>query len=514
MNRIIIVIFFLGLVIVGGLIFLSSYPAGYSDPSTEEQIDSVQTLQMTLTSEVLKMNIDSSLVIGEQFRSGHVKRSDLSDYLTLTDDGYSIDLKHHSLLTSATVIGDTIYTSGGFGSKKYFAFGLESGQLIWAIDLDDDGPSPAVQQDSLLIFNTESCTIFAINRFSGEMVWSYWLGDPLLSTPMLAHGNVYTTYPNLTMYVDSTLSASYQRIKPRNPFISINAQNGDINWQKWLDGDVLVSPVAYEGNIFLTSFPGTVYKIDAKSGDILAAVSLHATSPPTIADGKVFVAKRVEGDTIRESIAVLRASDLAFMDEFHAVDAPHLDQNIQQNSDLKSKSMYLDAANGFSAGAPLTANARAAERNIGQSNVSSFQTFQASTIVYQFAKLFCLKGNTIYRIDAKEKTTDWTYRIDGDMKKHGGTMATTPLVTEKYVVTVSYTGQLLVLSTEDGRLLFEKDLKKNVRTAPVISHGLVFVPTTDGQLMCVDTKLPDLDGWGMFMKNNTHNLSVEKPLES
>ena len=37
------------------------------------------------------------------------------------------------------------------------------------------------------MINTESCTLFALDAATGKMRWSYYLGDPLLSTPTIAN---------------------------------------------------------------------------------------------------------------------------------------------------------------------------------------------------------------------------------------------------------------------------------------------------------------------------------------
>ena len=46
-----------------------------------------------------------------------------------------------------------------------------------------------------MVYNTESCTIFAHDAKSGKLLWSYWLGDPLMSSPSIAAGRVFAAYP-------------------------------------------------------------------------------------------------------------------------------------------------------------------------------------------------------------------------------------------------------------------------------------------------------------------------------
>ena len=45
------------------------------------------------------------------------------------------------------------------------------------------------------VFNTESCTIFGLDAVSGEMKWSWFLGNPLTWAPTIADGRVFAAYP-------------------------------------------------------------------------------------------------------------------------------------------------------------------------------------------------------------------------------------------------------------------------------------------------------------------------------
>ena len=47
--------------------------------------------------------------------------------------------------------------------------------------------------DDVVVFNTESCTLFSLDANTGKHLWSYYLGDPLTSTPTIGNGRVYTS---------------------------------------------------------------------------------------------------------------------------------------------------------------------------------------------------------------------------------------------------------------------------------------------------------------------------------
>ena len=483
---------------------------------TKVEIKSITTLPVDSTfsktidfkSEVLQFERDTLLKFQTKFKQGHVKQGKLEGYLTKNEDGYTIKLKSKTPITTPTIVDDLLYVSGGFGSKSYFCFKIEDGSLIWAIDLDDDGPSSAVVMGSLLVFNTESCTIFAVDRFTGEMAWSHWLGDPLLSTPVASKNRIYTSYPSAKVYMDKTLTKNYEKIKPSHPFICLDASNGNIIWQKWLDGDVLKTPVILGSHIYLTTFPGTVYKLDKTTGEILSCAALNATSPPSFSENRILITKRADDSTaVKESIAILNATSLGFVKEFEKTKAPYLDYSIQKESNLKKKSASLDYANGFIGGAPVTSGWELASANIGQSNVASLQLFQPSLVSVHKKNVVCLMGDVIKCVDPLTENLIWSYKLNIDQIAEGGSVASTPIIAGDKLITVTLKGKLIILDCNTGAILFEKETNKTVRSSPVVKGGVIFIPTTTGEIMSINPNMTGLDDYPMFMKNSEHHIN-------
>jgi outer membrane protein assembly factor BamB len=500
-------------------------------------VDSALTASLSASQQVLAFNADTTLTLHWTFAQGHVTKGKLANYLTRTQNGYLLNLHNPTPLTTPTIVDESLYVPGGFGSKQYYSFNVETGQLNWAINLDDDGPSAAVCLDSTLLFNTESCTLFAVNRFTGEMKWSYWLGDPLLSTPTVAGHFVYTSYPGYSMVaetlptgnafpiedallkptlplkeapplLDSAPSRKHPAIRPTHPFVCIDIHTGKIVWQKWLDGDVLLTAVTDGTYLYLTTFPGTVHKLDAQSGEIVASIALGATSVPSLVGNRIFVTRRADDSTVvKEAIAVLDKQKLAFVKQFHRVEAPYLDYQVQKSSVLALKAQQLDAGNGFTTGAPATSGWQQASENIGQASVASLQLFQASTVLARNNKIYTLMGNTIYCLDPLTEKTEWSYQVPGDLRKEGGALATTPILTDDFLITVTLEGRVLLLQLATGALAQQFSLNKQVRLAPVANKGKLFVPTTTGELVCIDTQNKGVSGWHMFMKNSQHAIN-------
>jgi hypothetical protein len=131
-----------------------------------------------------------------EFRAGHVIPRKLDKIALQTKPGgFEVILPSGAPVTTPTVYNGKVFSSGGFHSKEFYAVDAKSGQLVWSLDLDDDGPSSAACDAGRCAFNTESCTLFVVDANTGQQAWSLWLGDPLTSAPAIADGRVYTSYP-------------------------------------------------------------------------------------------------------------------------------------------------------------------------------------------------------------------------------------------------------------------------------------------------------------------------------
>src|SRR6516225_6189947 len=149
-----------------------------------------------ITAQVREMNSDKFAAPPTQFRTGHVNPKKLdAKAIQKTETGFEISLPSGAPVPTPTVYKGKLYVSGGFHSKEFYCFDATDGKFVWGINLDDDGPTSAVCDDGVTLFNTESCTLFAVDSATGKHLWSYWLGDPLTSTPTVANGKVFTSYP-------------------------------------------------------------------------------------------------------------------------------------------------------------------------------------------------------------------------------------------------------------------------------------------------------------------------------
>ena len=462
----------------------------------------------TIKQEISFFNGDKSFDYSSSFHDGSVTPKVVSSYLTRNKSGYVINTGSSSFVSTPTCYDSFLYVSGGFTSRSFYAFNTNTGKLIWAVDLSDDGPSSSVVIDSLLMFNTESCTIFVLNRFTGKQVWSKWIGDPLLTHPVTDGKFVYTSYPGMTALTDNNQTSLFKHLKPSHAFVAMNAKTGKVEWQRWLDGDVMTTPVINGNEIYFTTFAGTLYKLSKQDGKIINASNLYLTSLPTITQNNIYSTQRkvVDGQ-VYESIVEIDKNELKVLRTLSINKAPYLDANVQNKTKLKKTGKTNDASNGF-ATVPDASGWKKASKLIGLSNVSSLQNFMGSTVVVDNSKLYACSGDIIQCIDIPTAKQLWSYKVTGDMMTEGGHLSTIPMVANNYIVTATLIGDLLLLNKLTGKLEKSFSTKTEVRNQPIVVKGKIFVPATDGRLTCIDTKDKSITGWTMFMKNNSHNSGI------
>ena len=497
-----------------------------------------------ITAQVREMNSDKYASPPTEFRAGHVNPKALAaDAIKKTDNGFTIKLPSGAPIPTPTVYKGKLFVSGGFSTKEYFCFDAITGKMEWGMSLDDDGPTSAVVEDDVVVFNTESCTIFALDAKTGKNLWSYFLGDPLTSTPTIANGKVYTSYPAMggggaqnlndvpqppkkgitkpqlapqgekpqqekqTGPQPKPAAQAKQRPNASHVMICLELKTGKIVWQKWIDSDVMSAPVAVDDEVYATTFSGTVYKFKQKDGEILSANRSRATSAPIIVGNNVYMTKRADDgkdDKCYEEIAgINRLSDRP---TFAAAkrEAIYLDDKVQDQAMLKKTAGQLDAGNGFGGGAPASANPTAAKGNIGQYNVSSMQAFQGSRILnYKDANYNCM-GDELINTDPKDGKIRWKVKLKGDLAKQGGHMAAPPAAAGGQLFLTTLEGDVLQVDPEKGGVTKTYKVGSPVRSQAAIDGGRIYVGTQDGRLVCIDTGDARFTGWVTWGANMAH----------
>jgi outer membrane protein assembly factor BamB len=497
--------------LAAGLLALSgAEPKTADKPASPDDKVAKAEAPTDILATVKEWNSDKFTPPPKEFRQGNATAKPLDEKATTeTKAGFVIQLPSGAPIPTPSVYKGKLYVSGGFHSREYYCFDAKSGNPAWAVDLDDDGPTSAACQDGVILFNTESCTIFALDAETGKQLWSLFLGDPLTNTPTIANGKVFTAYPAL-----GAVQGNGSKAPPpcSHVLAAFDLKTGKILWQRWIDSDVMSAPVAVDKELYVTSFGGVVYKVNQEDGTVLSAVRERATSAPVVVGDQVYLTRRADDGTgpAGETVAADTRTELK---EVHAGDtkpAPYLDKEVQAHADLKAGAAKLDASNGFAGGAPAAANPKAAETTVGQGNVSSMQAFQGSRILnYHDANFNCM-GDEIVRTDPATGKRKWAVKLDGDLKKEGGHLASPPAAAGGQLFLTTLKGEVLRVDPEDGKIAARYQVDAPVRYQPAVEGGRIYVGTETGKVVCLDAGDTKYTGWPCWGGNAAHTGAAEE----
>jgi outer membrane protein assembly factor BamB len=405
-------------------------------------------------------------------------------------------------IPTPAVAGDEVIVSGGFGSYDVYCFDSTSGRMRWHRRSPDDGPTAAVVWDRYVLYNTESCTLEALDRSSGRELWALRLGDPLLAQPAIGGARAYAVYP----------SAGEHRL---GAFALIDGRE---LWSARIGHDAITAPVYDEERVYLATFDGCVRCLDAATGELEWMRDMRATSAPWVRAGEVFVSHRDEeradegrpGPRDTRSTRTARPAPTERTSRYRANDGAWVSSSerklaVYLRSDWGAgrKRAYAaaDGAVGF-ASAPAAAKLEVPEALLGERLVSRTWRHQGSRPVVRDGVLFDTTGGRLEARDARSDALIWTWSAP---EVEGERSLTPPAVTNGRVWVGTWDGRIVCLDAANGAVLRELDAGGPLHWQPVVSAGRVFAGTAGGELVAFQTGDARDDGWPMWGGGPGHN---------
>ncbi|MCK4594215.1 PQQ-binding-like beta-propeller repeat protein [bacterium] len=396
-------------------------------------------------------------------------------------------------------VGDgLVYIGGGFGSYEFYAFSGESGQAEWMFQTGDDGPTAAVFSQGRVAFNTESCILYVLDARRGHKVWGEWLGDPLMAQPAIQGDYIYMTYPG---------GDGHHHLTCRK------LETGETIWDQPIIGEVITAPIIADGSVYAACLEGTVYRFDAKDGDIVWKEQMNATCAPFVYSGEVYVSQRQEGDETDE-YGQVQYEGLARLDSesgsrendalWQMRKADYLRHSVNARSAYASEQMAADSSVGFST-APGAAKLEQGQMNVGWGTVSGIWAYQGSRPVVVEGLSYSTAHDALVCTDIEtgEVIYEITYQPEGEVL--GGRMLTPPSWAGGKLYVGTEDGFIVCFRASDGTELWRVEIGEPIRFQPAVEGGWVYVGTDRGTLIAFNTDDYRATGWAMWGGDSTHN---------
>lgn len=349
-----------------------------------------------------------------------------------------------------------IYVSGGFESVSFYGLDAQTGRIDWAtINLEDNGPTAAIYQDDRVLFNTESCTLFALDARTGKRLWLRRLGDPTLAQVTAADGLVYASHPG-----ESGQELSAYRVKDGEPV-----------WTRSIGAELLAAPVIAGDAVYAANLQGVVFRFARRTGKLAWSRALDATTAPWIAGDELFVT-RTRGR--REQQIVVAAGT----------------GKVIREHDQSTGRYAGDVPGG---GDP------------GNAAWKAVWAFEGSRPVVDRGVRYVAMGGEIRASDAASGELLWQRRAPGAADRRSvGSVA----LAGSEVVIATRDGVLFGLDVDTGYTLWSYAIGHRVIAEPVIAGGWIYAGTEDGYVVALQVGDATLDGWHMFGGNPGHDGPV------
>jgi len=200
--------------------------------------------------------------------------------------GWSLQLPGQAEFTSApTAVNGVVYTAGAGIAGTLYAVDELTGNLLWTAGVQNgDESAPAVSSDG--VFVSYPCQVYKFDPISGATLWHYagpgeggggktpaygngmlYVRDPLCIGP----GQIFngatgasagtfasTTIPAISAHTGFFLNAGTLQ--------SVDLASHNLQWSFVGDGHLESAPIVINNYVFVGSFSGNVYALDAATG--------------------------------------------------------------------------------------------------------------------------------------------------------------------------------------------------------------------------------------------------------
>jgi outer membrane protein assembly factor BamB len=122
---------------------------------------------------------------------------------------------------------------------------------------------------------------------------------------------------------------------------------------------------------------------------------------------------------------------------------------------------------------------------------------------------YATMGDEVVCTDARTGKRRWSRKLDGDLEQQGGFLGTSPAAAGGSLFVATLEGSVLRIDERSGKVVETYRVGSPVRSQPAIVDGRIYVGTTDGKLVVIDTGERDLTGWTTWGGDAQHSGTVD-----
>ncbi len=358
----------------------------------------------------------------------------------------------------------------------------------WSFELQGEIIGSPVVKNGIVYFGSRDGSVWALDGFSGEVVWQYSTSGWVDSTPCLYGEYLYILSRDGKLYCFKQLYGSEEDIVPVWTF---DTQS------KSCSSPIVVDTTTFQGSspkVIFVSGPridgvpeGFLYIVDAINGTLVTklALSMFGQSSPSVDDGKVYFTTNdgtVYCYKISTNEILWKIKMLSCLNFTTAI----VKDNIlyYYSGDMDGKVYAVNTNNGTIVWvSPRLSNVATDNTSIALSEDKIFvniyptqvwETVPNSGIFYSSQSVVCINktnGNIIWKKDfLVTKPPKFSYGITSP-----------PTVTNNVVCFGTYNGELYVLTISTGGIVAKYEFSSPIVCSPAVSNGWVYFATVDNK---------------------------------
>lgn len=369
-----------------------------------------------------------------------------TDYLKQTKYGLQIDFEESGDVGTPTLIDNHLYSQVGLYSTKYFCLDAQNGHFKWGLELHEGGISPAVYSNGIILINTASCSLYAIDAKTGELLWSKWLASYVYSTPSADEENVFVVYQH----------GGYPVL------VSFKLKTGEFNWMQRIDNEAIACPVIANNEVHVVSQSGLYYIFNKENGQKKVMTSkLKFISSPTVTTENIYIAANIAN---REYLVAIDPKTLAIKKKF---------------------SIYLNAES---------------ISGIRNQDLTDQMNFNGShPINYKNEIIVLCDKDRLLAFNAQTEKLMWSKSIKCKPDQ-------IPIVANERIILTNTNGDVKSFDLNTGNETIITSVQGHVEGQPIAQKGIIYLPV-GGVIMMVKT-LKGFN-WNQWNKDASHNLYWE-----
>ena len=372
--------------------------------------------------------------------------SEPDKYLVNTSEGFIVNFGNSGKAGTPTIVGDKLYVQQGSYSSNYYCIDANNGKFNWGLRLGESGISPAVYKNGVLLINTASCSLYAIDAITGKLLWSKWLAGYVYTTPSADNENVYVAYKH----------GGYPVV------VSFNLRSGKLNWMRLVDEEIIACPIVVDSEIHVASQNGMYYVYDKESGVLKKKrQDLNAVSTPTITGKRIYI-----------TVAKGASEKLLALDRIT----------------LKTIITYPSS---------LTSLKISGLRNVDQTDQMNFNG--SHPIIYKNKTAIVTDRFNIMAFDVESEALLWKHKIQVNPDQ-------LPIVANKKVIITSKDGKFFSFDIQTGAKTLVKKISGKIEGQPIAKQGVLYI-AVGGVVKVIRNAVNH--SWFQWNKDGGHNAIWE-----